>query len=176
MFSIDTVKQHPDLGYISIRNATYADVPQCIDLLQSEFDMSRELQYASRIIDGSTIIVQNHKGEILSLVTVDEESPEFIGCEIHYAVTKKEYRTFGLMSRLFEVVINHIPHDDIYVICWWTGAHEVHLQGVLDKHNFELVRRDIRYYNAGYYRSCKQCPYFNIPCRCGCDLYRLCRG
>ena len=173
MIKIDLIQHHDVIGELHIRNTAPDDVGQCITVLTSEFNNSEgdKVQYASRIVIGDCIVAE-HEGTILAIIMVSEQSERYDGAEIDYAIVAKKYRHLGLMSRLFDAVIDSIENADIFIHCWYTDG-DVHLRYALDLHGFELLEKNIRVYDAKYMGKacCCYCPHYQKSCRCGADLY-----
>ena len=173
MIKIDLIQHHDAIGELHIRNTTFEDVSQCIAILTSEFYNSeeRKVQYARQIIIGDCIVAE-HEGTILAIIMVSEQSERYDGAEIDYAIVVEKYRHLGLMSRLFDAVIDSIENADIFIHCWYTDG-DVHLRYALDLYGFELLEKNIRVYDTKYMgkTSCCHCPHYQKSCRCGSDLY-----
>lgn len=106
------------------------------------------------------------------------------GYEVDWTGTMKEYQGFGIMHKLFDIMLKDKHKSKIYCSAWRVPAAEhANLHNILTAYNFKLKDKSVKEHSYLWDKPCfcttgdciKTCPFHKktMPSSCACweDLY-----
>lgn len=112
-----------------------------------------------------------YENELIALSGIIQNKSNFLGKEISWTCTNKNYRNLGIMTFLINKMISKID-GPIFCECWHFNENErINLFMPLSKNGFKPIEEGIYSYDKKYFKKCNECCRKNECIGCKSDLW-----